>query len=85
MSDLENLVVADNPEMAVVSAAANYGPIVATIMTAIIIFLIAMVVLFTEKSSHVPGILLMVLTLILGAEGMYLMYGAYKRHHKKSN
>jgi hypothetical protein len=85
MSDLVNLAVSDNPEMAVVSAAANYGPIIATLMTAIIIFLIGMVVLFTEKSSHVPGILLMVLTLILGAEGMYLMYGVYKRSHKKSN
>lgn len=82
MSALLNMMVADNPEVAIVSTAANYGPMIACLMTAMIIFIIAIIVVMAE-SNKIPGILLMVLAAILGAEGMYLMYKVYKK--KKSN
>jgi hypothetical protein len=83
MSQLATLVMADNPEVQMVSAAANYGPMIALMMTAILMFIIGFITLFAEKSSHIPGAMMLGFSMLLGAESIFLGYKAYKVNNKK--
>ncbi len=75
-------IMGSNPETAALGVAVTYGPMLVALVIAGIIFFIAFITLITE-SSHVPGLLLLLLSGMLGIESMYLMYRQHITSSKK--
>lgn len=82
LSSLVTLAANDNPEYQMVSTAASYGPMIALMMTAVLMFIIGIITVFAEQSSHIPGIMLLAFSMLLGAESLFLGYKAYKINNK---
>jgi uncharacterized membrane-anchored protein len=78
---LFDTLMGSNPETESLQLAVKYGPMLMTLTIAGIIFCIAFLTIITE-TSHVPGMLLFLLSGIVGLESMYLMYKQHLNNKK---